>query len=151
MDFTSFNAGGIDYSPNPIVTRHSLVLDEPELRQADELQFVRFWDVWHKNRHLYAPKLVELTLVLRPGMRDGKMELTGINAFLDFYRLHIEPLCNTHGLHVYLDCYTAIIGYTRYQVLQEPILLFTIAQPQVYAGDAWPILPAAAFASPTHA
>lgn len=145
MDFTSFNSGGIDFSPSPCVTRITLTLDEPELRQADELRYARFWDVWHKNRHSHAPKLVELTLVLRPGIVDGAMELQGINAFLDYYRLNIEPLCTTQGLNVYLDCFTALTSYCRYQVLHEPILLFTIAQPQIYAGDAWPILPAAVF------
>lgn len=129
MDFTSFASGGIDYSPSPCVTRTTVVLDEPELRDADETRINRFWDVWQKDRPMYAPKLTELTLVLRPGVTDGIMDLRGINAFLNHYRLHIEPACVTNVLKVYLDSYSALTGYTRYQVLQQPILLFSVERP----------------------
>jgi hypothetical protein len=138
MDFSSFNSGGIDFSPYPCVTRITLVLDEPELRAADYQQFSRFWDVWQLNRHLYAPKLTDLTLVLRPGMTGGTMNLQGINAFLDHYRIHIEPLCETKGLNVYLDSYSALSGYTRYQVLEKPILLITTDNLPGPAAGAWP-------------
>lgn len=145
MDFSIFTTAGIDHSPAPWITRITLVLEEPELRQADRDQFRRFWEVWHLNRSLYAPKLCEVTLALRPGFMDGAMDLRGINAFLDYYRLHIEPICTTKGLHVYLDCYSAIVDHTQSQVLEQPLLLFTIAQTQMCVGDEWPILPASAF------
>ena len=145
MDFTIYNVGGIDYSPAPWITRITLVLEEPELRNAQNYQFERFWRVWHGERNINAPKLCELTLVLRAGYNDGIMELAGINMFLDYYRAHIEPTCDTKGLHVYLDSYSAIIDNTQYNVLDAPLLLFTVAQPQVYDGAEWPILPLSAF------
>ena len=147
MDFTVYTPAGIDHSPAPWITRITLVLEEPELQQADRDQFRRFWEVWHLNRDLYAPKLCEVTLVLRAGFKDGIMDLRGINAFLDYYRLHIEPDCTTKGLHVYLDNYSVAVNYTQYQVLETPLLLFTIAPQQMFVGDAWPILPAEALAT----
>jgi hypothetical protein len=126
MDFSIYNAGGIDYSPAPWVLRMTLVLDEPELRNAGEFQFDRFWSVWHIDRRTYAPELLELTLVLRPGFSNGTLELSGINRFMDYYKAHVEPGCNTKGLHIYMDCFTSIIDHTRYMVLNEPQHLLTV-------------------------
>lgn len=145
MDFTIYNVGGIDYSPAPWITRCTLVLEEPELRNAQDYQFERFWRVWHSERRTNAPKLCEVTLILRAGYKDGVMELNGINMFLDYYRAHVEPTCSTTGLHVYLDSYSAIIERTQYSVLDEPLLLFTIAQPQVYDGAEWLHVPSSKF------
>lgn len=126
MDFTVFTSGGIDYSPAPWVVRTTLVLEEPELRDADDQRFARFWKVWHAERSTYAPKLVELTLVLRPGYTDGAADLRGIHTFLDYYRSHIESTCETKGLNVYLDNYSALQNGMHYMVSNVPKLLFTI-------------------------
>jgi hypothetical protein len=142
MDFTSYTVGGIDYSPAPWTTRATLVLEEPELRNATQEQFSRFLRVWFSERPTYAPSLIEVTLVLRAGYSDGVMDLRGINAFLDYYATYVEPYNSSKGLHVYLDSYSAIIDHTQYSVLDTPILLFTIAAEPQFVPHAWPRLPA---------
>jgi len=141
MDFSSFNVGGIDFSPAPWITRTTLVLEEPELRNATQEQFERFWRVWHSERSEYAPCLVELTLVLRAGYNDGTMELRGINAFLEYYSTNIESYATTKGLHIYLDSVSANIGHVQHTVMDAPLMLFTIAAEPQYAPKAWPRLP----------
>lgn len=142
MDFSSFTVGGIDYSPAPWITRTTLVLEEPELRNATQEQFNRFWRVWHSERANYAPSLIELTLVLRAGYKDDAIDLRGINAFLEYYNAHIEPHSETKGLHVYLDSYSAVIDTIQYSVMDSPTLLFTLAPEPQYVPKAWPKLPA---------
>ena len=141
MDFTIYNIGGIDYSPAPWISRTTLVLEEPELRNAELRQFERFWRVWHLKRNEYINNFIELTLVLRPGYTNNSMDLTGINRFLEYYRTNVEPYCTTKGLHVYLDCYTAVIDHVQYSVLDAPQLLFSIAPTPTYVPGAWPRLP----------
>ena len=140
MDFSSFTVGGIDYSPAPWVTRITLVLEEPELRNATQEQYNRFWRVWHSERSEHAPHLVEVTLVLRAGYSDGAMDLCGINTFLEHYSTHIEPHASTKGLHIYLDSSTAVVDHIQYTVLDAPLLLFTIAAEPQFTPKAWPKL-----------
>jgi hypothetical protein len=135
MNFTSYSSGSIDFSPNPIVKRITVVLDEPELRHATYDQFERFWDVWHGERKRFAPKLTDFTLVLRPGWENGQMILTGIQRFLDYYHTFVEPACNTRGLHVYTDSYSAAYSGVRYQVQQAPVHLFSVGQPASVSRD----------------
>jgi hypothetical protein len=142
MDFTIFPVGGIDYSPAPWVRRATIVLEEPELRNATRDQFDRFFRVWYSERPTHAPSLIEVTLVLRPGYTDGAMDLRGINAFLGYYETFVQP-SSAKGLHVYMDCYTALVDHTSYQVLEQPLLLFTIAaEPQPFPCVWAPVPPA---------
>jgi hypothetical protein len=139
MDFTIFNVGGIDHSPAPWVRRITLVLEEPELRNANHDQFSRFFRVWYTERPTYAPNLIEVTLVLRAGYSDGTMDLRGINRFLEHYQTYIEP-CAAKGLHIYLDSYTAVVDHFSYQVLEAPLLLFTVAAEPQPVPNMWPAL-----------
>lgn len=140
MDFTSYHAGDIDFSPASWITRTTLVLEEPDLRNATHEQFSRFWRVWHSERSTYAPNLIEVTLVLRTGFSDGTMDLRGINKFLEYYAEYIESYTMTKGLHVYIDSYSAIINQNQYSVLDAPLLLFTIAAEPQYQPTVWPRL-----------
>jgi hypothetical protein len=126
MDFSVFNVGGIDHSPAPWICRFTIVLDEPELATATNYQFERFWRVWYMERGTFAPSLADVTIVLRPGFANGTMVLAGINRFLDYFNTRVEPVCDTKGLHIYLDSYTSIVDHTRFQVLETPQLFLSI-------------------------
>jgi hypothetical protein len=146
MDFTIYPVGGIDYSPAAWVRRTTLVLEEPELRNATHEQFERFFRVWYTERPTHAPSLIEFTIVLRPGYTDGAMDLRGINAFLEYYHTFVQP-CAAKGLHVFLDCNTAVVDAMSYKVLEEPLLLFTIAaEPQPFPRVWAPLPPSALLA-----
>ena len=123
MDFSSDPVASIDFSPYPTIRRTTLVLEEPELASATGVQLERFWRVWYSDRQVSAPNLTHLTLVLRPGLANGKPETAGIQRFLNYFENCVKPNCTTKGLHIYQDNWTALIGDTRYSVAQEPIRL----------------------------
>ena len=125
MDFSSFPTGGIDFSPSPSIRCTTLVLDEPELASAELQQFERFWRVWHSERGKSAPHLQMVTLVLRPGFKNGKPNYAGIYRFVEYYKNNVEPSCKTTGLQIYADNWTACVGDTRYNFAPAPSLLIS--------------------------
>lgn len=126
MDFSLHNSGGIDFSPSPTAEKIILALDNFELIEADAARFERFWRVWHADRKVYAPKLTDLTIVLRPSIVNGCMNLHGINAFLEYYAQNLEPMCKTHGLKVYLDNISEAHRGIRHIFTNAPQLLFSV-------------------------
>jgi len=124
MDFSSHSVASIDFSPHPSVRRATLVLEEPELATATVAQMERFWRVWHSDRQVCAPNLTELTIVLRPGLVNGKPETAGIQRFLHYFETCVKPNCGTKRLHIFQDNWTALIGATRYNIAQDPTYLF---------------------------
>ena len=126
MDFSSSVSADVDFSPSPCAANMTLALDSDSLIHADHYRLERFWRVWHGERATYAPRMKELTLVLRPSFRDGCLDLVGINRFLEFYATHVEPNCTTTGLYIYLDSLTSIHANRRFYVLDEPQLLLVI-------------------------
>jgi hypothetical protein len=123
MDFSSHSVATIDFSLHPSVRRTTLVLEEPELASATIPQMERFWRVWYSDRQTSAPNLVEVTLVLRPGLLNGKPETPGIQRFLHYFETCVKPNCGTKRLHIYQDNWTALIGGTRYNIAQDPTKL----------------------------
>jgi hypothetical protein len=126
MDFSSAVPADIDFSPSPCAGNLTLALDSDRLVDVDYGRLERFWRVWHGDRATYAPRIKELTLVLRPSFRSGCLDLVGINQFLDFYQTHVEPNCSTTGLYIYLDSLSSIYSNQRTYVLDEPQLLLAI-------------------------
>ncbi len=126
MDFSSFNAGGIDHSPAPWITKTTLVLENWELAEAGYDRMERFWRVWYGDRKAYAPSLTDLTLVLRPGIYNGVADLHGINLFVDFYKQNLEHACETQGLKIFLDNVSELHENTRYVFPNAPKLLIQV-------------------------
>jgi hypothetical protein len=129
MNFTIYNASSIAHSPAPCAKTITLALEEEELVEADQYQYERFWKVWHQERSTFAPNLEEVTIVLRPRFNKTICRI-GINKFLDYYNDYVKPNCKTTGLHIYLDCWSSLQEFRRYQVLDAPELLLTIASHQ---------------------
>ena len=126
MDFSSSVSADLDFSPSPCASNLTLALDNDGLIHADYDRLERFWRVWHGERATYAPRIKELTLVLRPSFLNGCLDLVGINRFLDYYATHVEPNCSTTGLFIYLDSLSSINASRRSYVLDEPQLLLAI-------------------------
>ena len=67
----------IDYSPNPCAKDMTLHLTEEGLHDVGDHRMERFVRVWIKDRHLYAPNLKNLSLILEPDTKS-----VGITKFL---------------------------------------------------------------------
>lgn len=123
MDFSSLPIASVDYSPAHWVKQATLVLEENELVEATHNRMERFWRVYFYDRHMYAPNLKELTVVLRPGYDPNtkQVKLDGINKFLSLLPA-IKPIT---GLKVYLDNTSTYYGDICYsEIFDQPKELF---------------------------
>jgi hypothetical protein len=131
--------GDIHYSPSPFAKKISFVLNDSELQEATHSQFERFWRVWYTDRHKYAPHLESFTLFLRPSYdaATNAIGTSGINAFLEYFRDHMESRGEKNHLVVYLDTYTEINNGTSHMIYDAPVKMLEVRVP------ARPIVPPA--------
>lgn len=123
--------GDIHYSPSPFAKKISFILNDSELQGATHSQLERFWRVWYTDRSTYAPYLESFTLFLRPSYNTtmNAVGTSGINAFLEYFRDHVESREPKNGLAVYLDTYTEINDGTSHMIYDAPVKMLEVRVP----------------------